>query len=189
MFLRLLSCLFLLSLTLYAQNQNAKSPPAGIAVPEKDKAELLAVGRKLQADIEALKKPGALSVDIAEYVPDVEIFAKAALWAVELNEIYSLKQVADARNLLKVGNERLAALKAGQTPWRKATGNVIRGYRSRIDGSAQPYGLVIPEDRPAKGGRLDCLAAWPERCPDRARFHGSSAGQTEDPAPVQIDHP
>jgi hypothetical protein len=155
MFLRLLSCLFLLSLTLSAQNQNAKSPPAGIAVPEKDKAELLAVGRKLQADIEALKMPGALSVDIAEYVPDVEIFAKAALWAVELNEIYSLKQVADARNLLKVGNERLAALKAGQTPWRKATGNVIRGYRSRIDGSAQPYGLVIPEDRPAKGGRLD----------------------------------
>ena len=152
---RLACLLFLLTATLAAQNQNAKSPPNGIALPEKDKAELLTAGRKLQAEVEALKKPGALAAGVAEYVPDVEIFAKAVLWAVELNEIYSTKQVADAKNLLKVGNERLAAIKAGHTPWRTATGNVIRAYRSRIDGSVQPYGLSIPEDRPAQGGRLD----------------------------------
>ena len=33
----------MLTATLSAQNQNAKSPPAGIALPEKDKAELLAI--------------------------------------------------------------------------------------------------------------------------------------------------
>lgn len=152
---RLLCLLFLLTATLSAQNQNAKSPPAGIALVEKDKAELLAGGRKLQAEVEALKKPGAFAKEVADYVPDVEIFAKAVLWAVELNEIYNVKQVADARNLLKAGNERLVALKAGKTPWRTATGNVVRGYRSKIDGSVQPYGLVIPEDRPVQGGRLD----------------------------------
>jgi hypothetical protein len=155
MFLRLACLLFLLTTTLSAQNQNAKSPPAGIALPEKDKAELLAGGRKLQAEVEALKQPGALAPDVAFYVPDVEIFAKAVLYVVELNEIYSTKQVADAKNLLKVGNERLVALKAGQTPWKTATGQVVRGYRSKIDGSVQPYGLIIPEDRPAHGGRLD----------------------------------
>ncbi len=152
---RLICLLFLLTATLSAQNQNAKSPPNGITLPEKDKAELLTAGRKLQAEVEALKKPGALAREVADYVPDVEIFSKAVLWAVELNEVYNVKQVADARNLLKVGNERLAALKSGQTPWRTATGQVVRGYRSKIDGSVQPYGLVIPEDRPAQGGRLD----------------------------------
>lgn len=154
--IRSFACLlFLLTAIVSAQNQNAKSPPPGIVLAEKDKAELLAGGRKLQADLEALKKPGALPKEVAGYVPDVEIFAKALVWAIELNEIYHTKQVADARNLLKVGNERLAALKSGQTPWRTATGNVLRGYRSKIDGSVQPYGLIIPEDRPAKGGRLD----------------------------------
>jgi hypothetical protein len=155
MFLRLASLLFLLTATLSAQNQNAKSPPAGIVLPEKDKAELLAGGRKLQAEVEALKQPGALAPEVAFYVPDVEIFAKAVLFVVELNEIYSIKQVADAKNLLKVGNERLVALKSGKTPWKTATGQVVRGYRSKIDGSVQPYGLIIPEDRPAQGGRLD----------------------------------
>jgi hypothetical protein len=152
---RLACLLFLLTATLSAQNQNAKSPPNGIAIPEKDKAELLAGGRKLQAEVEALKKPGALAKDVADYVPDVEIFSKAVLWAVELNEVYSTKQVADAKNLLKVGNERLAALRSGKAPWKTATGQVVRGYRSKIDGSVQPYGLIVPEDRPAKDGRLD----------------------------------
>lgn len=155
MITRFACLLFLLTATLSAQNQNAKSPPAGIALPEKDKAELLAGGRKLQSEVEALKKSGMLAKDVAEYVPDVEIFSKAVLWAVELNEIYNVKQLADAKNLLKVGNERLADLKSGKTPWKNATGQVVRGYRSKIDGSVQPYGLIIPEDRPANGGRLD----------------------------------
>ena len=45
-----------------------------------------------------------------------------------------------------VEKKRAAALADGKTPWTKQTGPVIRGYRSRIDGSAQPYGLEIPED-------------------------------------------
>jgi len=155
MITRFACLLLMLTATLSAQNQNAKSPPAGIAIAEKDKAELLAGGRKLQAEVEALKKPGALAPEVAAYVPDVEIFPKAVLFVVELNEIYSTKQVADAKNLLKVGNERLAELKSGKTPWKTATGQVVRGYRSKIDGSVQPYGLIIPEDRPTQGGRLD----------------------------------
>ncbi len=155
MITRFACLLLMLTATLSAQNQNAKSPPAGIVLADKDKTELLAGAMKLQADVEALKKPGVLGKDVAGYVPDVEIFSKAVLWAVELNEIYSIKQVADAKNLLKVGNERLADLKSGKTPWKAATGQVVRGYRSKIDGSVQPYGLIIPEGRPANGGRLD----------------------------------
>ena len=32
----------------------------------------------------------------------------------------------------------------GHAPWNTATGLVVRGYLSRIDGSVQPYGLVVP---------------------------------------------
>ena len=35
-------------------------------------------------------------------------------------------------------------LAAGKAPWTTATGLVVRGYRSKIDGSVQPYGLVVP---------------------------------------------
>ena len=32
----------------------------------------------------------------------------------------------------------------GKAPWNTATGLVVRGYVSKIDGSVQPYGLVVP---------------------------------------------
>ena len=37
-------------------------------------------------------------------------------------------------------------LKEGKSPWTTATGLVVRGYVSKIDESAQPYGLEIPKD-------------------------------------------
>jgi dienelactone hydrolase len=89
-------------------------PPPGIAVPEKDRAEL-------QAGLDALGR-----------------------------------ELAAAKGLLKLGAERAAQLRAGAAPWRTATGLVARAFRSRIDGSAQPYGLVVPPS-PAGGApyRLD----------------------------------
>jgi pimeloyl-ACP methyl ester carboxylesterase len=41
--------------------------------------------------------------------------------------------------------DRAIQLSAGKAPWDEATGLVVRGYVSRIDGSIQPYGLVVPE--------------------------------------------
>src|SRR5262249_29168855 len=43
-------------------------------------------------------------------------------------------------------------------PWTNATGLVVRGYQSRIDGSVQPFGLVIPssyQPHPPQCYRLD----------------------------------
>ncbi len=48
------------------------------------------------------------------------------------------------QNLLKQGLERASQLQSGQAPWNSATGLVVRGYRSKIDGSVQPYGLIVP---------------------------------------------
>ena len=49
---------------------------------------------------------------------------------------------------IKIGQNRADQLKAGQPAWVSATGTVVRGYVSKIDGSVQPYGLVVRRDDP-----------------------------------------
>src|SRR5438128_270908 len=68
------------------------------------------------------------------------------------------KDVPVARNLLKQGLERANALRDAKAPWNTATSLVVRGYVSKIDGSVQPYGLVVPasyEPGSSKRFRLD----------------------------------
>lgn len=133
-------------------------PPPGVAVPEKDRAELKDGLAKLRKEIDAL--PAALRgrPGLLELIPDVEIFHKAVRYAVDYNEFFKVNEIASAKELLKQGSRRAAELKAGEPSWTTATGLVVRGYRSKIDGSVQPYGLVVPESyRPGDsiGHRLD----------------------------------
>lgn len=121
-------------------------PPPGVAVPEADRAEL-----------EAGLKELAAAIDRSHPLwPDVEIYHKAVRWALQYNEIFDLKEIPVAKQLLKAGLERAAELKAGKASWTTSTGLVPKGYVSKIDGSVQPYGLVIPETYdPKKKTRLD----------------------------------
>lgn len=120
-------------------------PPPGIAVADADRAELQAGIDALGKEIAAL--PGALKGKPAllELLPDVQIYHNAVRYALAHNEIHNAKEIPVAKALLKQGQERAAALKQGQAPWTTATGLVVRGYVSKIDGSVQPYGLVVPE--------------------------------------------
>lgn len=133
-------------------------PPAGIAVSGADRAELQAGIDELGKEIESLRaalkgKPGLL-----ELLPDVQIFHNAVRYALVHNEFYKPNEIASAKVLLTEGRYRARQLRDGQTPWTMATGPVARGYLSRIDGSVQPYGLVVPASyRPgtAHAHRLD----------------------------------
>ncbi len=127
-----------------AQNRQPKQlPPPGVAIPEKDRAELAAgveeLGKAI-AELKHSKLPGSSGA----LIPDVEIFHKAVDWPLRYNEFYNVKDVGTARALLKEGMARAAALREGKAPWTTATGSVVRGYRSTIDGSVQPYGVVVP---------------------------------------------
>lgn len=127
-----------------AQNRQPKQlPPPGVAIPEKDRAELTAGTAELGKEIAALKAAKLAPVQEA-LLPDVEIFHKAVDWALRYNEFYNVKEVATAQALLKEGKSRAAALREGKAPWTTRTGPVARGYRSIIDGSVQPYGVVVP---------------------------------------------
>ncbi len=129
-------------------------PPAGIEVPAADRVEIEAGVKQLGDAIASLKKNAKLAGEI----PNVEIFHKSADWALRYNEIFDVKQIATAKDHIKQGLARAAALAKGETPWNTQTGLVARGYRSKIDGSVQPYGVLIPDDfKPgeAKPRRLD----------------------------------
>ncbi|MDQ3815623.1 MAG: hypothetical protein M3347_17045, partial [Armatimonadota bacterium] len=129
-------------------------PPPGITLSDADRAELTAGAAALRQEIDALAPALAGDARLLARLPDVEIFHKAVDWALRYNEFFSPKEVDFARHLLAEGRERASQLRSRKTPWLQATGLVVRGYRSRLDGSVQPYGLVVPDTWRAGPNRL-----------------------------------
>lgn len=112
-------------------------PPPGITLSPADKTALTEGVASLGARTDTLKKHPLW--------PDLEVYRKAVAWSLEANTIYNAREVQAARELLAEGTARAEALAKGQAPWTKQTGLVVRGYISKLDGSVQPYGLVVPD--------------------------------------------
>lgn len=127
-------------------------PPVGIDLPPADLDEIKKGLAELQADIKAIGNHPLL--------PDVEVYEKAVRWALDYKEVFDAKGIPAVKNVLKTGLERAKAMRAGQTPWTTQTGLVVRGYRSKIDGSVQPYGLVVPKEYDFAGANRHRLDFW-----------------------------
>ncbi len=120
-------------------------PPPGVKISDEARTELMAGADKLSAEIEKLRGDFTGKSNSLALLPDIQIFEKAVRWAVQYNEIFhATNEVSAARALLKQGTERAQQLREGKPLWISATGLVVRGYISRLDGSVQPYGLVVP---------------------------------------------
>lgn len=126
-------------------------PIAGITLTATERAELTLGAAALRTELDRLARELAADAKHSALLPDVEIFHKAVDWALRYNEFMAPKEIAVARNYLARGRERAAQLHQRQAPWLDATGLVLRGYRSKIDGSIQPFGLVVPESPPRTG--------------------------------------
>ncbi len=135
-------------------------PPPGITIPDTDRQELSAGVAALRKDIHALAEELNAKSRFLELLPDIEIFHKSVEWALRYDEFFDARQVAFAKTLLQQGSERAQQLRAGQTPWLEATGLVVRGYRSKLDGSVQPYGLVIPATWKGTDAKTSRLLVW-----------------------------
>lgn len=138
-------------------------PPPGVKVPDADRQELQTGADALGKKIEALRTELASKPALLELLPDVEIYHKAVDWALKYDQVNNLKELPGAKKLLAQGMERANQLEKGETPWKTATGLVVRGYKSKIDGSVQPYGLVVPPSYKAGETRKHRLDFW---------FHG-----------------
>ncbi len=130
-------------------------PPLGVEVPAADKASLTAALQKLRAAIDEAAKAQAKNPKLADLLPDVEVYYKATDWALRYNELFNVKDVKTALDQLEEGRLRAVELKTGNAPWTKQRGLVVRGYKSKVDGSVQPYGMVVPENGFDGPKRLD----------------------------------
>ena len=134
-------------------------PKLGIEVPAERRAKLEASLADLAGKFNALRDKATKDKDarMAELLADVEVYHKAVHDALAYQEFFDAREIDFADRALATGHERADQLAAGQSPWTAATGLVVRGYVSKIDGSVQPYGLVVPESYTGKGpGRFRC---------------------------------
>lgn len=136
-------------------------PKLGIEVPEAVRQDLQQRLDQLASAIAGLEKSNQPRV--AELLPDVRIFWQAVHDALHYQEFFAEREIEAARRLLDEGQLRAKQLAAGEAPWTTATGLVVRGYVSRIDGSVQPYGLVIPASYRSESADPFRLDLW---------FHG-----------------
>ena len=117
-------------------------PKLGIEVPVDDRKALEEGLTKLQEAIEQLQQKKDAKTAIL--LPDVQVFHKAVHDALKYQEFFDPKDIPKAKHELEEGLARAEDLLKGEAPWASRTGLVVRGYVSKIDGSVQPYGLVVP---------------------------------------------
>ncbi len=113
-------------------------PTDGVTIPAATRTELTARLAAVQRRLDGLAKH-PLHADVAA-------LSKAVDYALRHNEFYSAGEIPRASFVLDEATRRLDELEAGSSSWTKKAGLVVRGFRSRVDGSPQPYGLEIPTD-------------------------------------------
>ncbi len=160
--------LLLLNSTLLADGEGDNNPETvrqiprvGITVKQVDRSRLEAGLKELDGLLKQLAS--SKSELAAALLPDVEIYHRAVQDNLEHQEFFSEKDIPKADAALASGKERAQQLLRGEAPWLHQTGLVMRGFRSELDGSAQPYGLVIPDNYQAGGEKAVRLDIW---------FHG-----------------
>ncbi|MBD3674617.1 MAG: prolyl oligopeptidase family serine peptidase [Planctomycetaceae bacterium] len=133
-------------------------PKLGIEVKPEERTQLETRLKQLASSINELQTDQRDAVQ--RYLPDVEVFYWSAALNLKHQEFFRPQEVAAARNHVELGLARAEQLKAGNTPWRFETGAVIRGYRSRIDGSIQPYAVYVPKNYQSQGTKEYRCDLW-----------------------------
>ena len=153
-----------------AQGQDAKVfPPT-----TEQKAEIHKKLAELSARIAAL---GSKNTDPA-LLADVQIYKKAAEYILRFpEEFFGANYAAETITALDTGIGRAIELENATSSWTRKTGNVVRAFVSRIDGSVQPYGLTIPASYNGKTPmRLDVWLHGTQQQNNEVRFLQQQAG-------------
>jgi poly(3-hydroxybutyrate) depolymerase len=81
----------------------------------------------------------------ADLRADADLFAKGMTWALRYDTALQPSDLALIEKAAARGRERTEAILSKQTSWPQKKGKVVRGFISAIDGSTQPYGLIVPK--------------------------------------------
>jgi len=115
--------------------------------------ELLRTGPKqLEQRLASLKESSP------DLIADAVVFSKGVNWALRYDTALTANDVALMKKALERGAQRTDALAANQPTWVTRKGKVLRGFVSAVDGSTQPYGVIIPPSYDGKKPmRLDVV--------------------------------
>lgn len=113
----------------------------------------------LKKDLQSLEQAVRNLVDRkVEGAVDLAIFHKGLAWALRYDTEFSSTDINLLQKAARRGQERANSLKAGKKPWSTRRGKVVLGYVSDVDGSVQPYGLIVPASYdPSRPMRLDVV--------------------------------
>lgn len=141
-------------------------------LPEPERQQVLAELALLRQKLATLRGDEAIRSDAWA---DANVFVKGVIWANDFGPVND----AHGRDLIQTGlrraRERVDALAAGRQPWANRTGAVARGFVSNVDGSTQPYGLIVPRGYDGtKPMRLDVV------------LHGSRGDRAQGVAELQF---
>lgn len=162
-------------------------PPVGIELDEATAARLLAAAGSLERDAVGLS-----GVD-DRLRAEAAVFGRAVRMAVEDRFFYAAKDVEQAENLLRVGRERISAIVGGakglaaigvQDGRLEKPTAVVGGFRSRIDGSVQPYAVVLPAGFDARDPRPRRLDVWLHGRGEKVSEAAFLAQRSRDTGPV-----
>jgi hypothetical protein len=157
------------------------APPPSQAPKEATLAAIRTKTEKLRGAITSLRRQNVRDPWLAE----LEIYHKAATWIVQHNEFYQPAAADWTLEALDRGLLRARQVAGGETPWVNSRGNpVIRAYRSRVDGSVQPYAVTLParygEDKDRRW-RLDVVLHGRDSSLTEVKFLHQFNGDKEAP--------
>jgi hypothetical protein len=143
------------------------APPPTVPPDEATLKQIEAGTDELGRKIRQLKDLGAKDPLLA----DVEVYYKAADYMRRHREFYQKDAGKWTLEVIDRGMLRASQQGRGEAPWLNMPGvSVVRGYRSAVDGSVQPYAVTLPpgygQER-TKKWRVDVV------------LHGRNAGLTE----------
>ncbi|MBP8257593.1 MAG: hypothetical protein KAX37_09730 [Opitutaceae bacterium] len=82
----------------------------------------------------------------SEELADLDLYRKGVAWALRYQTVFSSADRAQLSHALQRGHKRADEALRGRAPWRTDKGWVLRGFVSAIDGSTQPFGLIVPKN-------------------------------------------
>ncbi len=89
---------------------------------------------------------------------DQLIFLKGLTWALKYDRDFTPADVALLEKSIQRAHERHSLQPDEVCPWGTRRGKLVLGYRSKVDDSVQPYGLIVPKSYdPVKTIRLDVV--------------------------------
>ena len=136
-----LGYLFLISslVTMTTAVVQAQAPSAKPLSPEQ-RQTLDAGWQTLQAAIKSLRD------EPAHILADAAVFAKGVEWALRYDRDFTPADMALLEKSVIRGQERFAAIAHQKNAWSGRPGKLALAYVSAVDGSIQPYGLIVPKN-------------------------------------------